>query len=277
MSYGPNRYENPYQRPFHDNNSLYHTGGDAAYWPPQEIEKASRYHPYGPPNGIGRVPIKDYGRKPFVFDINEATIQNDTYRTAIWTGDHLQVTLMSINVGDDIGLEMHPNVDQFLRVEQGQGLVRMGENKNDLSFEANVYDDFAILIPAGTWHNVINTGNVPLKLYSIYGPPNHPFGTVHRTKADASEEEGHGSPGNGNTVAFGKTPDEWVRYTEYLVNEGLEDVKKGINATHILQEFILMGVLVGKGYSPEEAYETVEEWERTGESKLLKESKNKVR
>lgn len=126
------------------------------------------------------------------------------------------------------------------------------------------------MIPAGTWHNLINTGNTPLKLYSIYAPPNHPFGTVHFTKADAIlAEEGHG-----NKHVFGKTPDEWVQYTEFLVDEGLEDVKRGINATHILQEFILMGVLVGKGYSPEKAYETVEEWERTGESKLLQQSKN---
>ncbi|TKD72261.1 cupin domain-containing protein [Pseudalkalibacillus hwajinpoensis] len=268
MSYGPYLYQNPY----HNNHSIYNNERQS-YWAPQEIEHANRYHSPSPPNGIGRVPIKDYGRQPFVFDINEATIQNNTYRTAIWTGDHLQVTLMSIDVGDDIGLEMHPNLDQFLRVEQGQGIVRMGQNKNDFTFEANVYDDFAILIPAGTWHNIINTGNVPLKMYSIYGPPNHPFGTVHPTKADAiSAEEGYGQ-GNGNTVAFGKTPDEWVRYTEYLVNEGLNDVKKGINATHILQEFILMGVLVGKGYSPEKAYEVVEEWERSGESKLLKQSK----
>lgn len=148
----------------------------------------------------------------------------------------------------------------------------MGKSKNNLNFKRNVYDDSAIFIPAGTWHNLINTGNSPLKLYSIYAPPNHPFGTFHVSKADAmGAEEGHG---NGNTDVFGRTPDEWIQHTEYLVNEGLEDVKRGINATHILQEFILMGVLVGKGYSPERAYETVEEWERTGESKLLQKSKN---
>ncbi|MDP4549625.1 cupin domain-containing protein [Alkalihalobacillus macyae] len=177
-----------------------------------EVEGGNRSNYHRPPNGIGRVPVKDYGQKPFVFDINEATIQNKTYRTAIWTGDHLQVTLMSIGVGDDIGLEMHPNLDQFLRVEQGQGLVRMGEKKNDLSFEANVYDDFAILIPAGSWHNVINTGNVPLKLYSIYGPPNHPFGTVHRTKADAEAAEEGYSQNSGPQVAYRLKPDEWVQF-----------------------------------------------------------------
>ncbi|KMM39257.1 cupin domain-containing protein [Guptibacillus hwajinpoensis] len=188
----PYSYQNPYQG--------------------SEVEGGNRSNYHRPPNGIGRVPVKDYGQKPFVFDINEATIQNKTYRTAIWTGEHLQVTLMSIGVGEDIGLEMHPNLDQFLRVEQGQGLVRMGEKKNDLSFEANVYDDFAILIPAGAWHNVINTGNVPLKLYSIYGPPNHPFGTVHRTKADAEAAEEGYSQNSGSQIAYRLKPDEWVQF-----------------------------------------------------------------
>lgn len=226
------------------------------------------------PTNVESLPLKDYGPKPFVININEATKQNNTYRTALWTGEHLQVTLMSLNPGEDIGLEMHPNVDQFLRVEQGQGIVQMGKRRDQLNFQRMVYDDSAIVIPAGTWHNVTNTGNEPLKLYSIYAPPNHPFGTVHKTKAEAQAGEEEHSHGNENTVISEKTPDEWVRYTEYLVDEGLEDVKKGINATHILQEFILMGVLVGKGYSPQRAYETVEEWERTGESKLLQQSKN---
>lgn len=96
---------------------------------------------------------------------------------------------MSLKVGEDIGLEIHPNVDQFLRIEQGQGIVQMGNRKDNLNFVQNVYDDFAIMIPAGTWHNVTNTGNIPLKLYSIYAPPQHPFGTVHVTKANALEME----------------------------------------------------------------------------------------
>lgn len=127
--------------------------------------------------------LTDFGPSPFVVDIEEATVQNNTFRTALWTGKHLQLTLMSINVGEDIGLEIHPHLDQFLRIEQGQGLVQMGESKNQLDFEANVYADYAIIIPAGTWHNLTNTGNEPLKLYSIYAPPQHPFGTVHETKA----------------------------------------------------------------------------------------------
>ncbi|MGF7059875.1 mannose-6-phosphate isomerase-like protein (cupin superfamily) [Brassicibacter mesophilus] len=139
------------------------------------------------------IKLKDYGPEPFVVNINEATKQNNTFRTALWTGDNLQVTLMSINVGEDIGLEVHPTVDQFIRIEEGQGLVKMGDKKDKLDFQEKVYDDYAIMIPAGKWHNVINTGNKPLKLYAIYAPPEHPRGTVHETKADAeADERNHG-------------------------------------------------------------------------------------
>ncbi|MBE6067831.1 MAG: cupin domain-containing protein [Clostridium lundense] len=136
--------------------------------------------------------LQDYGPKPFVINIDEATKQNDNFRTALWTGTHLQLTLMSIDVGGEIGLEMHPNLDQFIRIEEGQGIVKMGCRKDNLKFQARVYDDFIFIIPAGTWHNLINTGNKPIKLYSIYAPPQHPHGTVHETKADAeAAEENH--------------------------------------------------------------------------------------
>ncbi|ROR23938.1 mannose-6-phosphate isomerase-like protein (cupin superfamily) [Mobilisporobacter senegalensis] len=133
--------------------------------------------------------IKDYGAKPFVIDINELTLQNNYFRTTLWTGCHLQVTLMSINVGEDIGLEIHSDLDQFLRLEQGEGIVKMGDRRDRLDFQEKVCDDYAIMIPAGTWHNIINTGCIPLKLYSIYAPPQHPYRTVHRTKADAEAAE----------------------------------------------------------------------------------------
>ncbi len=94
---------------------------------------------------------------------------------------------MSINVGEDIGLEMHPNLDQFIRIEEGQGLIQMGDRKERLDCQAYVRDDYVIIIPACKWHNLINTGNKPIKLYSIYAPPQHPFGTVHKTKKDAEE------------------------------------------------------------------------------------------
>ena len=115
---------------------------------------------------------------------------NRNFRTALWTGGHLQLTLMSIPVRSDIGVEMHPDVDQFIRVEGGQAKVYFGNSRNSLHEAKAVNENYAVLIPAGTWHNIVNTGNRPLKVYSLYAPPNHPFGTVHKTKSDA-EHEGH--------------------------------------------------------------------------------------
>lgn len=135
--------------------------------------------------------LHDVGKQPFVIDIENATEDNQAFRTTLWTGDYLQVTLMSIDVGDDIGLELHSDVDQFLRIEEGKGLVQMGKTKDNLDFRRYVESDYAVFVPAGMWHNLTNTGNKPLKLYSIYAPPEHPHGTVHRTKAEAiAAEEG---------------------------------------------------------------------------------------
>ena len=133
----------------------------------------------------------DYGPEPFVINIEEATTSNDCYRRALWTGCHLQLTLMSIDVGGDIGLEIHPNLDQFIRIEAGQGVVKMGKAQNNLDCQACVGKDYAFIIPAGTWHNLINTGRTPIKLYSIYAPPQHPHGTVQQTRAiaDAAERQ----------------------------------------------------------------------------------------
>ncbi|MGG3572382.1 cupin domain-containing protein [Bacillus gobiensis] len=182
MYYVPYMY--PY--PYCVNTSMYNYGRQPVYWTiPNGKEHAKRFGLLQSSKGRDKIELKDYGPEPFTVNINEATKQNSTYRTALWTGNHLQVTLMSLNVGEDIGLEIHPNVDQFLRIEQGQGVVQMGKSKDKLNFKRKVYDDSAIMIPAGTWHNVTNTGNLPLKLYSIYAPPHHPHGTVHVTKADA--------------------------------------------------------------------------------------------
>ncbi len=134
------------------------------------------------PQHTSPIVLKDYGPNPFVVNIEEATKQNNTYRTALWTGSHLQLTLMSIGVGDDIGLEVHPHLDQFIRIEDGEGIVKMGNSKQNLNFQRNVKQDYAFIIPAGTWHNLINTGNKPIKLYSIYAPVQHPHGTVQQTK-----------------------------------------------------------------------------------------------
>ena len=135
--------------------------------------------------------IRDYGGKPLIVNIDRFTKLNQNYRTALWTGDHLQVTLMSIPVRVDIGLENHPDTDQFIRIESGHALVMMGNDKDNLNYRERVDGDYAVIVPAGTWHNIVNVGNTPLKLYSIYAPPHHPFGTVHKTKADAEADETH--------------------------------------------------------------------------------------
>ena len=133
--------------------------------------------------------IRDYGPEPFATDIKLATMQNENFRTALWTGGYLQVTLMCINPGECIGLETHPCTDQFLGIEQGCALVQMGNDRNSLNFQTRVHENCVIIIPAGKWHNLTNIGDVPLKLYSIYAPPNHPRGTIHRTKAEAEKME----------------------------------------------------------------------------------------
>lgn len=167
MDMYPNRY------PYNQKNSIYDS------W----------YLQYSGNDGFKE--IKDYGPNPFVINIEEATEQNNTFRTSLWTGDHLQLTLMSLNVGEDIGLEMHPDVDQFVRIEEGRGVVTMGDSEDMPNFEESVYEDFIFIIPAGKWHNLTNTGNKPLKLYSIYAPPQHPHGTVHKTKAEAEAAHNH--------------------------------------------------------------------------------------
>ena len=135
-------------------------------------------------------PMKDYGPEPLVINITRATAQNNHFRRTLWTGNHLQITLMNINPGEEIGLEIHPTIDQFLRIEEGEGLVRMGNREEQINFEKSVTENDAIIIPAGKWHNVKNTGNRPLKVYSIYAPPAHPPGTIHRTAAEAHYSQG---------------------------------------------------------------------------------------
>ena len=133
----------------------------------------------------------DHGPDPYVVDIESATLENTNFRTTLWTGKNMQMTVMSIDVGSDIGLEVHGHGDQFLRVEAGRARVQMGPAEDDLSFDEEVGDDWAILVPAGTWHNVTNIGEVPLQVYAIYAPPEHPHGTVHATQAEAEADEHH--------------------------------------------------------------------------------------
>lgn len=134
--------------------------------------------------------IQDTGPAPYVGHIEKLTEQNTNYRTTLWTGNNLQITLMSIEPGHDIGLEVHDTHDQFLRIEQGTAKVEMGPTETDLQ-TWTAADGDVVVVPAGTWHDLICTSEVPLKVYSIYAPPQHPHGTVHVTKADADAAEAH--------------------------------------------------------------------------------------
>ena len=127
----------------------------------------------------------------WVGDVEHTTLDNETFRTVVFTGEHTQLTVMRLGPGEDIGREVHPHIDQFLRIEQGQGRVELGRTE-EVDETYDVEDDWAIIVPAGVWHNVVNTGSDELKLYSLYSPPEHPDGTVHRTKADAERAE-HGA------------------------------------------------------------------------------------
>lgn len=136
--------------------------------------------------------IIDNGPDPNAFDIETATKENTNYRTVAWTGKYLQVTLMSIPVGESIGLEAHPETDQFLRLDAGRGRVVMGPIKDDLSFQQDVEDGWSVQVPAGTWHDIINTGDEPMQVYAIYAPVHHAPSRVQPTAADAEREEEEG-------------------------------------------------------------------------------------
>lgn len=123
--------------------------------------------------------------EPHVANVCRKAVQNANYRTEIWTGCYAQMTLMCIPVCSDIGLEIHEDTDQLIRIEQGMALVKMGNCKDRLDFQKEVFNGDMIFVPAGTWHNVINTGKLPLKVSVVYAPPHHPAGTVHRTKEEA--------------------------------------------------------------------------------------------
>jgi mannose-6-phosphate isomerase-like protein (cupin superfamily) len=125
----------------------------------------------------------------WVGNIERETVDNETFRTVLFTGEHLQLTVMSIAPGEDIGREKHDDVDQFLRVEQGTGRLELSRTEGEIEETHDVEDDWAMIVPAGLWHNVVNTGEGELKVYSIYTPPEHPDGTVHETKAEAMEAE----------------------------------------------------------------------------------------
>ncbi len=121
----------------------------------------------------------------YVGPIEKQTLKNDYFREVLFTGKYAQLVVMCLQLGEEIGNEVHPNVDQFFRIEQGEATFVFNENEKHL-----VKNGDAVLVPAGTYHNVINSSSKEkLKLYTIYSPPNHPDKTVHKTKADAEKAE----------------------------------------------------------------------------------------
>ncbi len=122
--------------------------------------------------------------KGFIADIEELTEENSDFRRVLYTGRNLQLVLMAIEAGGEIGEEVHNDRDQFFRVEEGKGEVVIDGQRTKIE------DDDAIIVPAGARHNIVNTGDKPLQLYTLYAPPEHRDGTVHATKAvaDASKE-----------------------------------------------------------------------------------------
>lgn len=132
--------------------------------------------------------MTDNGPKPYVVNIEDATLENTYFRDTLWTGTNLQMTVMAIPTGGEVGGEIHDDHDQFIRIEQGKARVVMGPAKDDYTLDQEIGDDWVILIPAGNYHNVINVGDEPLKLYSLYAPPEHKHGTQHPTAEDARHD-----------------------------------------------------------------------------------------
>jgi mannose-6-phosphate isomerase-like protein (cupin superfamily) len=123
--------------------------------------------------------------KGFVANIEDRTEANRDFRRVIYTGENMQLVLMALPAGEEIGEEVHEDTDQFFRVEEGEGEVWMDGERMPIESE------FAIVVPAGVRHNVKNTGSKPMKLYTIYAPPHHADGTVHKTRAEAELAEKH--------------------------------------------------------------------------------------
>ena len=127
----------------------------------------------------------DHGPKLYPFPVNQLTLQNTNFRTAIWTGTYMQMTLMCIPACGEIGWEIHEDTDQYIRIEQGTAMLLSGSCRSQQDYAQRLCAQESVFVPAGTWHNIVNIGRTPLKVSSIYAPPHHPFGTVHQTKDDA--------------------------------------------------------------------------------------------
>ncbi len=125
----------------------------------------------------------------WVGNIEAQTLGNASFRRVVFTGEQMQLTVMRLAPGEEIGLELHEHLDQFIRVEAGRAQVTMGSDRDQMNERHDLSDDWAVVIPAGTWHNVVNAGDEDLSLYSLYAPPEHLAGAVHETKAEADDAE----------------------------------------------------------------------------------------
>lgn len=132
--------------------------------------------------------MADKGPNPYVLDIEQATLDNGAFRDTLWTGPNMQLTVMTIPAGGEIGAEIHGDHDQFLRLEEGELRAKIGPSEDDLEIDQVISADWAAFVPAGKWHNFVNESDAPAKLYSIYAPAEHKPGTRHETKEDADND-----------------------------------------------------------------------------------------
>ena len=132
---------------------------------------------------------KDLGNSPHVFDLTAEAINNENFRTALWTGRNLQLTVMDLAPGEETGVEYHPGTDQILGIVRGNGEVLFGRKEGELSEQHPISIGSAVMIPSGVYHNLKNTSRSPLKIFSVYAPKKHPFGTVDKTREDSEKRE----------------------------------------------------------------------------------------
>lgn len=131
---------------------------------------------------------RDCGSGPYIIPVEECAVKNMDFRRAVWTGCRMQMTLMCIPPCGEVGVEMHEDTDQLIRVEQGAAMMKLGRGRCCMERQSRLCQGEAVFVPMGTWHNIVNVGDCPLKLSSVYAPPHHPAGTVHHTREDAKYE-----------------------------------------------------------------------------------------
>jgi len=135
--------------------------------------------------------LEDKGSASIVMSLEQLVRENTNFRIALWTGDLLQLAAMSIPPGGEVGMEQHKDEDQFLYIIEGHGTYHSGPEKGNMTYKELVKPGSGIFVPKGKWHNITNDGPGSLKLFSVYAPPHHSHGTIHKTKAEAEAAEQH--------------------------------------------------------------------------------------